>query len=158
MNWQEVCEHPDLRNLPFKIELNEYGQVLMSPVNISHSLFQGEIAFILRTLLPNGKTVPECAIKTSKGTKAADVAWISLELVNKLKYLIETPIAPEICIEVTSPSNTKKEMIEKRTLYFEAGAKEVWICNEQGNMKFFNLQHELIHSELAPEFPLKVDV
>jgi len=37
MQWQEVCEHPSLQNLPFKIELNERGQVLMSPVKVYHS-------------------------------------------------------------------------------------------------------------------------
>lgn len=158
MDWREVCEHPSLRDLPFKIELNEYGQVLMSPVKLSHSLFQGEIEFILRSLLPQGKTLPECAIKTSKGTKAADVAWASLELLDKIKHLVETPIAPEICVEVLSDSNTQKEMREKRALYFEAGAKEVWICDEQGGMQFFNAQHELIHSELVPEFPIKLEL
>ncbi|GEM_PF-3004535 len=30
MNWQEVCEHSDLQNLPFKIELNERGQIIIS--------------------------------------------------------------------------------------------------------------------------------
>lgn len=40
MNWQEVCEHPSLKNLPFKIELNEYGNIVMSPVKVYHSAFQ----------------------------------------------------------------------------------------------------------------------
>jgi len=26
MKWQEVCEHPGLKNLPFKIELDEDGK------------------------------------------------------------------------------------------------------------------------------------
>ncbi len=39
MNWQEVCEHPSLQNLPFKIELDEYGNIVMSPVKIYHSLY-----------------------------------------------------------------------------------------------------------------------
>ena len=29
MNWQEVCEHPSLQDLPFKIELNEKGEIIM---------------------------------------------------------------------------------------------------------------------------------
>ena len=44
MQWQEVCNHPSLQDLPFKIELNEKGQTLMSPVKIYHSAFQGKIA------------------------------------------------------------------------------------------------------------------
>lgn len=74
MQWQEVCNHPDLQNLPFKIELNERGQIVMSPVKVYHSAYQGEIGHWLRTLLNAGKTLPECAIKTRKGTKVADMA------------------------------------------------------------------------------------
>ena len=123
MNWQEVCEHPSLKDLPFKIELDELGKIIMSPVKIYHSILQGEIEFMLRSLLKEGKTLPECAIKTSKGTKVADVAWVSLGLLAKIKGEIEASIAPEICVEIISTSNTKKEMAEKRQLYFEAGRK-----------------------------------
>jgi Uma2 family endonuclease len=158
MNWQEVCEHPSLKDLPFKIELDETGKIIMCPAKFYHTLCQGEIAFLLRTLLPTGKTVPECPIKTSKGTKAADVAWLSFELLEKVKYQTDIEIAPEICIEVMSASNTQKEMAEKRALYFEVGAKEVWLCSENDEMRFFNAEHELIHSELVPDFPLKINV
>jgi Uma2 family endonuclease len=158
MNWQEVCEHPSLKNLPFKIELDEYGHIIMSPVKIYHSILQGEIEFILRSLLKEGKTLPECAIKTSKGTKVADVAWVSLDLLSKIKGETEASTAPEICLEIISASNTKKEMAEKRQLYFEAGAKEVWLCNENGELSFFNAEQKLIHSILVPKFPEKIEM
>ena len=106
MNWQEVCEHPSLKDLPFKIELNEYGQVVMSPVKVYHSAFQGEIEHLLRCHLPNGKTLPECAIATEQGTKVADVAWISPERFKEVRDETECSIAPEICIEVISASNS----------------------------------------------------
>jgi Uma2 family endonuclease len=35
--------------------------------------------------------------------------------------------APEICIEVVSPSNSVKELEEKKSAYLAAGAEEVWI-------------------------------
>lgn len=158
MNWQEVCDHPSLKNLPFKIELDEYGQIIMSPVKIYHSILQGEIEFILRSLLKEGKTLPECAIKTSKGTKVADVAWVSLGLLSKIKDETEASIAPEICVEIISSRNTKKEMAEKSQLYFEAGAKEVWLCTETGELSFFNAEQKLIHSVLAPKFPEKIEM
>ncbi len=66
MLWQEVCDYPGLKDLPFKIKLDEYGRIIMSLVKVCHSTFQGEIAFILRSLLQTGRTLPECAIKTSK--------------------------------------------------------------------------------------------
>ncbi|MSP26974.1 MAG: Uma2 family endonuclease [Methylococcales bacterium] len=158
MNWQEVCEHPSLKDLPFKIELDELGRIIMSPVKLYHSALQGEIEFLLRCLLKTGKTLPECAIKTTKGTKVADVAWVSSGTWAKIKMEADASIAPEICVEVISASNSKKEMLEKRQLYCEAGAKEVWLCNEYGEMQFFNAQLELKHSELVPEFPAKVDI
>jgi Uma2 family endonuclease len=36
-------------------------------------------------------------------------------------------VAPEICIEVVSPSNSVKELQEKREAYLASGAEEVWI-------------------------------
>lgn len=157
MNWQEVCEHPSLQDLPFKIELDENGKILMSPAKVYHSFFQSEIAFLLHSLLKDGKTLTECAIKTSKGTKVADVAWASSTVWAIIKPQTEASVAPEICVEIISSSNTQKEMADKRQLYFEAGAKEVWMCDEQGEMSFFNAQHPLIHSECVPDFPLQID-
>lgn len=135
MNWQEVCEHPGLQNLPFKIELNEKGEIVMNAVKVIHSLYQGEIEYLLRTLLKGGRTLPECAIRTSRGTKVADVAWATRDTVRKIKDEVECSIAPEICVEVLSSSNTEDEMKDKIDLYFEKGAREVWIC-ENGVMRF----------------------
>ena len=157
MQWQDVCKHPSLQNLPFKIELNEYGNIVMSPVKIAHSAFQGEIVFMLGTLLKDGRTLTECAIATPKGTKVADVAWASLAVFKQIHHETECSIAPEICVEVISTSNSTTEMDEKKLLYFEAGAKEFWLCDKQGRMRFFNPEKgRLTASELVPQFPRKI--
>jgi Uma2 family endonuclease len=158
MNWQEVCEHPSLKDLPFKIELDELGKIIMSPVKLYHSFYQGEIGFLLRSLLNDGKVLPECAIKTTQGTKVADVAWVSLARWAILKTETEASIAPEICVEIMSSSNSKKEMAEKSALYFEAGAKEVWLCNETGNLSFFNSDGQLEQSLLVANFPKLIEI
>ena len=41
MNWQQVCEDKTLHNLPYKIELNKQGQLIMSPASIRHVFFAG---------------------------------------------------------------------------------------------------------------------
>jgi hypothetical protein len=46
------------------------------------------------------------------------------------------------------------EMEFKQRLYFEAGAIEVWICNEQGQITFSNDRGELAQSLLVPDFPM----
>jgi Uma2 family endonuclease len=155
MQWQDVCEHPSLQNLPFKIELNEQGQILMSPVKVYHSAFQGKIT---RLLPEHGVVLPECAIKTAKGTKVADIAWCSEQRFKIIEREVECSIAPELCIEVLSSSNTTIEMVEKKQLYILAGAIEFWVCTEDGEMMFFNANEQLKKSNLVPSFPNKVRV
>ncbi|RKZ42677.1 MAG: Uma2 family endonuclease [Gammaproteobacteria bacterium] len=158
MNWQEVCEHASLQNLPFKIELNKKGQIIMSPAKVYHSAYQGEIEYFLRVFLKQGKTLPECAIWTRDGTKVADVGWVSKERFSIIKNETECSIAPEICIEVLSSSNTENEMIEKCKLYFEQKAKEVWICSQKGKMSFYNPDGQIKKSNLVPKFPNKIEI
>ncbi|MFN5474875.1 MAG: Uma2 family endonuclease, partial [Pseudanabaena sp.] len=69
MKWEEVCENRQLQDLPFKIELNKWGQIVMSPVKIKHSFHQGRIQRLLESLLNNGEVMPECAIDTTDGVK-----------------------------------------------------------------------------------------
>lgn len=156
MDWQEACEHPNLRNLPFKIELDERGKVVMTPVKVNHSAYQGEITYLLRSILKQGRTLPECAIATRRGTKVADVAWASRERFAKIILETECSVAPEICVEVISYSNTEDEINEKKELYFENGSKEVWICMSEGDMRFYTSDGELDMSEFAPGFPKKI--
>ena len=47
-------------------------------------------------------------------------------------------------------------MKEKRRLYLEAGAEEVWLCNAQGQMQFFNADGQLERSKRVPDFPAQV--
>ena len=156
MNWQEVVEHPSLKDLPFKIELNERGQIVMSPTKVAHSAYQGEIGLLLNALIKTGRILTECAVDTRKGTKVADVAWASPGRYRRIKREVACSVAPEICVEVFFESNTKAEMEEKRQLYLEKGAKEVWFCDRGGGMSFYNVGGKLKKSPLCPDFPSKV--
>ncbi|MTJ06609.1 MULTISPECIES: Uma2 family endonuclease [unclassified Anabaena] len=156
MKWEDVCEHKQLQDLPFKIELNKWGQIVMSPVKIKHSFYQGRIQRLLESLLKTGEVMPECAINTSDGVKVADVVWCSEARFDQIQDEISASIAPEICIEVKSTGNTFDEMEFKKKLYLEAQAIEVWLCNEQGKIKFYNQQGELKNSLLVPDFPNQI--
>ena len=156
MRWEEVCEHKQLQDLPFKIELNKWGQIVMSRVKIKHSFYQGRIQRLLESLLKTGEVMPECAINTSDGVKVADVVWCSDQRFDHIQDEISASIAPEICIEVKSTGNTFDEMEFKKKLYLESQAIEVWLCNEQGQIKFYNEQGELSQSLLVPDFPNQI--
>jgi hypothetical protein len=49
-------------------------------------------------------------------------------------------------------------MEEKRALYFATGAKEVWICERDGRVRFFDSSGEIAYSHLVPGFPNLISV
>ena len=157
MDWQDVLEHPSLQDLPFKIETNELGQIVMSPATNKHGRFQIRVARHLEDLL-GGEALVECSVDTSRGVKVADVVWMSDDFA--ARYGEQTPYsqAPEVCVEVLSPPNTQAEMQEKITLYLAKGACEVWLCEDSGRMRFFGHKGELKRSSLAPSFPTSVTI
>jgi Uma2 family endonuclease len=145
-----------LQDLPYKIETNRRGQIIMTPTFQSHGARQIEIGGRLRE--KEGRAVSECAIRTSDGTKVADVGWYTTERWEKVSETFDTPTAPQVCVEILSPSNTEDEMIEKKALYFEAGADEVWLCDEDGHMRFFDADGERDASKRASNFPQRVEI
>lgn len=44
----------------------------------------------------------------------------------------------------------------EKQLYFEAQALEVWLCDEQGEIKFYNQHGELEQSLLVPNSPKQI--
>ena len=125
VRYRAICEDPCYANVPGKIELDLWGRMVMSPASSYHSALQAEIVTRLR-MLP-GQAFVELSILTPAGVLVADVAWASADFMAARGF--ETPYgrAPEICVEVTSPSNSRKEMREKIDAYLAAGAEEVWL-------------------------------
>ncbi|GAB5520787.1 MAG: Uma2 family endonuclease [Rhodothermales bacterium] len=156
MTWQDVVEHPSLQDLPFKIELNEWGQIVMSPASNQHGRRQTRLARMLMEHL-DGEAFVEASIETPKGVKVADVVWMSDTFAST--YGDETPFkrAPEICIEVMSPSNSGVEMLEKVLLYLAKGAHEVWLCATDGRLTFHDHTGSRTTSALLPDFPTQID-
>ena len=158
LTWEEVCADPRLRNLPYRIELNGLNQIVMSPLHYRHGLYQIKIGERLNQLLPHGEASGETAIMTSDNIKVPDVTWASHEFVKKHLDAFVLPVAPEICVEVLSRTNRIAEIEQKRALYFEAGAREIWICGLQGEMEFYALSGQMEHSTLCPEFPSRIEL
>ncbi len=136
--WKRLLADPAVAALDYRVETDAHGQMIMSPPPApAHGGFQSEIAGILRELNQDGKVLTECPISTSQGVKAADIAWCSKRIWEQTKSEVCFVECPEICVEVLSPSNSRSEIEEKKRLYFEAGAKEVWTCAKDGAMRFY---------------------
>ena len=158
MTWAEVCDNPILQDLPFKIELNKWGNIEMSPARSRHGDYQAEIAYLLRMYKPDGRSGTEVGVDTTENTKVPDVIWASFERRRLVPHELSWTSAPEICVEIISPSNWLEEQMLKGQLYFQAGAEEFWLCDENGNMQFFDTNSRLERSRLCPEFPTQVTI
>lgn len=159
--WEELIEDRELARFQGKVETDRHGRILMSPpASSDHGLFQAQIPHLLQTLLPGGKMYAGCPISTPDGVRVADAAWISTKRLAKIGRKACFTKAPEICVEILSPSNTRREMEEKKALYFAAGAQEVWFCTATGEMTFYGDPRSAgeAASRICPKFPGQVEV
>ena len=156
-SWSRALSDPQLRDLAYKIETNEHNQLVLTPHKAGDSFHQGSIAERLRRELPGGTIAPELAVATPWGVKVPDVIWISAERRAQIPDDAEaSAVMPELVVEVLSTSNTRGEIEEKRRIYFAGGAEEVWTCDPDGRMGFYDRAGEMEASKLAPNFPGKV--
>lgn len=150
--YRSLCEDPLYADVPGKFELDVWGRVLMSPPPSNyHGALQFRLAQTLASL--GGQVFVEASVVTRTGVFVADVAWASAEFMRRHKF--ETPYtkAPELCIEVVSPSNSVKELAEKLAAYLGAGAHEVWIVYPQSKRcEFHGAQGLLERSAYAVDF------
>ena len=156
--WAELLADRELARIEGRIETDRHGHIIMGPPPTPrHGMFQAEIARLLGNLMPKGRVLTECPISTADGVKAADVAWASPKCLKELGEKVCFPSAPEICIEVLSPSNTAAEIREKADLYFDAGANEVWLCDPNGVISFLG-PTAMQCSRLCPAFPKQIQL
>ncbi len=80
---------------------------------------------MLRVLKPDGVSITKVGVDTAENTKVPDVVWVSLERRRAVPHEIFWTRAPEICVEIISPSNFLEEQMHKGQLYFRAGARGV---------------------------------
>lgn len=129
VRYRDLCDDPRFSNVPGKIELDLWGRMVMSPASTYHAQVQGALSQRLAVL--GGVTLIEAPVVTAVGLFAPDLAWASTDFMTAHRG--ETPLtsAPQLCIEVISSSNSRKEIREKTDAYLAAGAEEVWIVYPQ---------------------------
>jgi Uma2 family endonuclease len=155
--WQELCDDPLLSRLPFQIELDKFGRIVMSPAaNWKHGRTQSRLAFWLRSRLGED-TATEVAIEHAEGTSEPDVLWAPPAFWNRQNPdRADLPESPPLVCEVLSPSNTEAEMAFKIANYLGAGAQEVWLIGPNETVRFFDNNGQIEHSNVAHCAPQEV--
>ena len=111
-------------------ELDEGELVSMPPTAIDHGEIQLEVGALLKKFVRSrslGIVLVETGFRLSRGTvRAPDVSFIRADRMRKRDRQRLFEGAPDLAVEVISPSESARDIAHKVGQYLHAGA-EVWV-------------------------------
>jgi Uma2 family endonuclease len=115
---------------PFHYELHHGDLVKVTRPKLKHHVLQERLLELLRAACAGtGHVSMELAFRAlpEHELRVADVAFVSQERWDQIDLEDYIHGAPELVIEVVSPSNTLVEMAEKEALCLANGSREFWM-------------------------------
>jgi Uma2 family endonuclease len=127
----------EFRELPetvgdYDYELHLGKLVPVTRPKLKHYVLQSRLRDLLRPVAPPGSFVDtELAFRAvpEYDLRVADVAYVSAERWAKANLEDNIRGAPDLVIEILSPSNTAREMYEKEQLCMAHGCQESWVLD-----------------------------
>jgi Uma2 family endonuclease len=130
----------EFRELPeggeFTYELHHGEVVPVTRPSLGHWAIQKRLARLLESKISSfGVVGTEFAYRPvpEYDLRAADVAAVSHQRFDASDFTDNIHGAPDLVIEVKSPSNTRKKLTELVSLCLATGAREVWILEPDKN-------------------------
>jgi len=130
MTVAEFVQLPEAEGCRYELQRGEL--VTLAPPKLRHSLVQRKIMFLLQDAAADaGSASIELGFRPlpEYEFRYADVAWASKQRWEQQDLNSYFRGAPELVVEVLSPSNTVAEMIDKEKLCLENGAREFWVVD-----------------------------
>lgn len=121
-----------------KQELVRGEVVTMPPPGFIHGIVQNNVSFSLTAYArqtKSGRVTVESGVVTERDedtVRGPDVAYWSYERL-PADQVPEgyANVAPDLCVEVLSPSNTEQRTTRKVAEYFACGARMVWVVDPE---------------------------
>ncbi len=116
----------------FRYELRHGEPVKVAPPKIEHSRVQWRIRRLLESAAGAAGIVDKeigFRVLREHEWRIADVAFVSKARWESAEDYLDG--APEIVVEVLSPSNSAAEMIEREKLFLENGCQEFWLVDPE---------------------------
>lgn len=121
-----------------KLELVKGEVVAMTAPGLEHGEVQVNIGFLIKAFLKTekiGRVFTESGVITERDedtVRGPDVSYYSKERLPLDKRVVKyNDLPPDLCVEIVSPSNTRKELRAKTQEYFTAGVRAVWVVDPE---------------------------
>jgi Uma2 family endonuclease len=155
-------------------ELVDGRIVRMTPPGFEHGEVESNGAALIREFVRANKlgrvAVGEVGIYVRRDpdvVRAADIAFISNERYARRDLALTfLDVAPELTVEVLSPSNTMAEMLQKLRDYFAIGVRLVWLVDPGArcvyayrsltDIRLFEHHDQLPGDDVLPGFAMPV--
>jgi len=134
----------NLAYLDLSYEIINGKAYMMSPTNLRHSEICTNICLIFKNYL-KGKTCKvfqDAWVHLDKNIIAPDLSIVCNRSIIRNNVIFG---APDLVVEVSSPSSTEKDNTFKKTLYERHGVKEYWIVSD-GSIEVFILENNVYAS------------
>ena len=150
-------------------ELVEGELVSMSSPTPWHTILRDDLIVLLKLFLrqhPVGIVLSEVDCRTLEGTvRRPDVSFITAGRLRQID-LHKTPLpgAPDIAIEILSPSESAIDVHRKKAEYLKSGSQEVWVLDVSNQEVYIHAPNsvrllrggDLLQSDLLPGFSVPV--
>ena len=130
-----VLTYEDYRNAPDdeRYELLAGQLVMIAAPNIAHQIVGGELFGVLRDFVKKGRlgrvfSAPTDVVLSDTNVVQPDVIFVSK---GRMSIVGKNNIqgAPDLVVEVISPSNPEQDLVRKRDIYARHGVAEYWIAD-----------------------------
>ncbi len=138
--------------------------------NAKHSGIAGRLTIEIGIYLKKhkiGRVYPEAHFQIGEDKRISDVAFVSAERIPESgepqKFW---DFAPDLAVEIVSPTDFYQDVLDKIDDYFKAGVKKVWLINpEKENLtvyfsfektKVLSKKVSLTSEKIFPNFSLKL--
>jgi Uma2 family endonuclease len=153
--WAALVADPQV---PDWVELDEFGEMLVSPApSNKHQVIVLALLKQVESQLGGEAGMPAVQTPTA-GVRSPDLAWMAdREQWRRLSREDPMPVVPDLCVEVVSPGNRRKDLNEKVAAYLAGGAREVVLVELDGRIRYVHPDGEHAESRLGLKLDLPPD-
>ena len=119
-----------------------FKEINEMPTGTLHGIITSRLTAYLTIFVIENNLGETCAAETgfrlnSKTVRGADIGFIGKDKLEVFGVPISYfPIAPDLAVEVISPTNTYDEIQDKIEKYFDGGTKLIWIVDPKRSQVF----------------------